>query len=397
MNDDAELLRRYVENRSEAAFAAVVQRHLPLVYATALRRVGNDAHLAQDVAQTVFADLARKAPSLKNHTSLAGWLYSSAQLASAAVVRRERRRKIRESNAYSIESMATEQTPETDWTKIRPVLDTAMAELRADDREAVLLRFFQQRSFAEVGAALRTSEEAARKRVDRALDKLRAVLAKYGVASTSAVLATALMAAITPMPSALNATVTHAALQSAAVTSGSGIVAALKLALPIAAIVAAGTWLISGQHTTNSALRAQINELTAVQQSAFELRHENAALRRQLAEIQTLRREANTPPTPTSPVDGQSASEKRSPATVAVTEQGTIRWGKTYISLGQFLKELKSLRDVSPNDSALVIHSEGAKFAPFAYLVDEARKVGIDHVVVERDGPMDPNTNLSWF
>jgi RNA polymerase sigma factor (sigma-70 family) len=397
MHDDAELLRQYVEQRSEAAFASLVQYHLPLVYAAALRRVGNDAHLAQDVAQTVFADLARKAQSLKNYTSLAGWLYSSAQLASAAVVRRERRRKARELKAYSVETMATDQTPETDWTKIRPVLDTAMAELRDDDREAVLLRFFQQRSFAEVGTALRTSEEAARKRVDRALEKLRSVLAKHGVVSTSAVLAATLSAAIAPMPSALNATITHAALQSAATNSMSGIAAAIKLALPIAAVVTVGTWLISDQHTTNAALRAQISELTAAQQSAIALRHENATLRWQLAEIETLRREANTSPTRQSPVDEHNASEKRNPATVAVTEQGTIRWGNRHITLGAFLQELKALHAASPNDSALVIHSEGASFSAFSYVVDEARKVGIDHVVAERDGPIDPKTNLSWF
>jgi RNA polymerase sigma factor (sigma-70 family) len=397
MNDDAELLRRYVEDRSEAAFAAVVQRHLPLVYATALRRVGHDAHLAEDVAQTVFTDLARKASTLTNRASLAGWLYSSAQLASAAVVRRERRRKARELEAHTMQTILTPENSNADWSKIQPVLDDAMTHLSNDDREAIILRFFQQRSFADVGAALSTTSEAARKRVDRSLEKLRGVLAKHGIASTSAALATALTAATVTAPAALNSTITHAALQSAAVSSGSGAIAALKLALPIAAVLAVGTWLISGQHTMNAALRAQISELTAAEQSAVELRHENAALQRQLTEIQTLRREVKTSPTPKSPVDEPSASEKRSPATVAITEQGTIRWGKTFISLGQFLKELKSLRDGSPNDSALVIHSEGAPFSAFAYVVDEARKVGIDHVVVERDGPMDPKTNFSWF
>lgn len=397
MHDDAELLRQYVDQRSEAAFASLVQHHLPLVYATALRRVGNDTHLAEDVAQTVFADLARKAPSLVKHASLAGWLYSSAQLASAAVVRGERRRKARELKAYSLETMATDPTTETDWTKIRPVLDTAMAELRDDDREAVLLRFFQQRSFAEVGGALRSSEEAARKRVDRALDKLRAALAKHGVVSTSAALATALSAAIVPAPSALNATVTHTALQSAAAGSGSGIVATLKLALPIAAVVAVGAWLVSDQRATNAALRAQISELTTAQQSAIALRRESEALQRQLAEIETLRHDANTLPTLQASVDKQDTPQKRNPATVAVTTEGTIRWGDRPVSLDRFLRELKALNAASPNNSALLIRSEGASFSAFAYIVDEARKIGIDHVIVDRDGPMDPKTNFSLF
>src|ERR1035438_7063582 len=125
MNPDSDLLRLYVEQRSESAFAELVGRHLKMVHACALRRVGCDTHLADDVTQLVFNDLGRKARWLGGRPTLSGWLYVSTQLASAGIVRRERRRKSRES-----EASATENTPRPsgdshaiDWALVRPVLD----------------------------------------------------------------------------------------------------------------------------------------------------------------------------------------------------------------------------------------------------------------------------------
>src|SRR5882724_8495971 len=103
MQNDTELLRSYIDDRSEDAFAELVRRHLGLVYFAALRRVGNDTHLAEDVAQKVFSDLARKAPALRHRITLTSWLYVSAQLASADLVRREQRRKHRETAAHSMQ------------------------------------------------------------------------------------------------------------------------------------------------------------------------------------------------------------------------------------------------------------------------------------------------------
>jgi RNA polymerase sigma factor (sigma-70 family) len=177
MNTDSELLRRYVEERSEPAFTEVVQRHVGLVYSVALRRVGGDAHLAEDVAQKVFCDLARKASALTGRPTLAGWLYASAHLASAAMVRSERRRKAREIEAHLMQTTLSSPESDAEWTRLRPVLDDAFVALKEEEREVIALRFFEKRSFAEIGATLRVTEEAARKRVDRVLDKLRAVLA----------------------------------------------------------------------------------------------------------------------------------------------------------------------------------------------------------------------------
>lgn len=187
MTEDAQLLGRYLEDRSEEAFSELVRRHVNLVYFAALRRVGGDRHLADDVTQRVFADLARKAPSLNPRVVLTGWLYTSTRFAAAQAVRTERRRRTHEQEAQIINELHA--TPEPGWDQLRPIIDQAMDELSEHEREAVLLRFFENLSLAEIGTKFSLSSDAARMRIDRALDKLRGALAKRGVASTSVVLA----------------------------------------------------------------------------------------------------------------------------------------------------------------------------------------------------------------
>ncbi len=186
--DDATLLRRYVRDRSEAAFAELVRRHVDLVYAAAWRRTDGDTHRAADVTQIVFTTLAQRAAALANHTVLAGWLYTTTRNAALNLQRGEARRRARETGAHTMHELLSDPEPTADWEQLRPVLDAAMDELDARDREAVLVRFFQGRPFAEVAATLRVSEDAARKRVDRALDKLRAQLGRHGITSTAAAL-----------------------------------------------------------------------------------------------------------------------------------------------------------------------------------------------------------------
>lgn len=185
--DDAELLRRYVEERSEEAFTALVQRHVSVVYFAALRRVGGDRHLADDVTQNVFTALARKASLLKDRPVLTGWLYTSTRFAAAQAVRSERRRRTHEQEAHDMQEINA--TPEPSWEQLSPVIDEAMDELNERDREVVLLRFFENRPLAEIGVKYLLSPDAARMRVDRALEKLRRLLARRGVASTSTALA----------------------------------------------------------------------------------------------------------------------------------------------------------------------------------------------------------------
>src|SRR5437868_1335260 len=117
MLNDAELLQRYAEERSEAAFTELVGRYFDLVYSAALRQVGGDAHRAHDVAQVVFTTLARKAGSLTRHPVLAGWLYTATQHAAAKTIRTETRRRARELEAHVMQEILSSDKSSIDWAR----------------------------------------------------------------------------------------------------------------------------------------------------------------------------------------------------------------------------------------------------------------------------------------
>src|SRR6266536_257153 len=218
---DAQLLREYARNGSEMAFGELVSRHADLVYSAALRQV-LEPDLARDVAQSVFADLARKAKSLSSQVVLAGWLYRSTRFAALTFLRQERRRQNRERQAMQLLDSPCESSP--DWDCIRPVLDEAMASLGDADRDALVLRFFKNEDLQVVGIALGTSADAAQKRVTRALEKLRSFLRGRGVTLSSAALASALTSStVQAAPAALAGTISAAVIAGAAsATAGSG-------------------------------------------------------------------------------------------------------------------------------------------------------------------------------
>src|SRR5688572_4637725 len=222
MKDDATLLADFARDRSEAAFAELVRRHVNFVYAAALRQVNGDAHLAQDITQTVFIDLARKAAALSRHRVLAGWLFTSTRYAAAKCVRTEQRRRAREQEAQLMQETNTAgENAALDWRQVQLVLDAALADLSETDRTAILLRYLQDRSFGEVGARLALSENAARMRTERALDKLRTQLARRGVVSTAGALALALAGqAAVAAPVGFATAVTGTALAGATATGG---------------------------------------------------------------------------------------------------------------------------------------------------------------------------------
>jgi RNA polymerase sigma factor (sigma-70 family) len=242
MTDDMELVREYARRHSEDAFAKLVSRHINLVYSVALRRVGN-AHLAEEVAQAVFIILARKAAALGPQTILPGWLCRTARYVSAKALTVQQRRQIREQEAY-MQSVLNE--PESDaWTRIAPLLDAALAQLGQKDHDAIVLRFFQNKSLHEIGAALGASEDAAKKRVSRALERLRKLFAKRGVVSTTSILAGAISAnSVQAAPVALAKTITAMAMTKGAAASGSTL-ALIRGALKVMAWTKAKTAVIA--------------------------------------------------------------------------------------------------------------------------------------------------------
>lgn len=190
MATPGDLLRCYASERSEAAFSSFVREHLNIVYFTALRRTG-DAHAAEDVTQAVFTAVARQAEALVAHPNLTGWLYTTTRNLAEKTRRSEHRRKSREQDAFVMQKLST-TSPSASWERVKPYIDHALDQLNSGEREAVLLRYFGNRPYSEIGSLLGSSEDAARMRVDRALVKLHATLTRLGLKSTQSALALAL-------------------------------------------------------------------------------------------------------------------------------------------------------------------------------------------------------------
>ena len=205
-----QLLRQYVDENSEEAFKELVERHLNMVYSAALRQVDGDAALASDIAQDVFADLVRKARSIPQATLVAGWLYRHTRFTTAKALRGESRRRVREKEAVA---MSATNSSEDLWSRLAPVVDDAMSELGDTDRNAVVLRFFEGQDLRTVGTVLGTNEDAAQKRISRALDKLRISLTRRGVVLPVTALG-ALLAAngVVGAPAGMAAAITGTAL-----------------------------------------------------------------------------------------------------------------------------------------------------------------------------------------
>ena len=259
--DDGALLRQYAENHSDEAFAGLVTRHINLVYSVALRQVGNP-HGAEEITQAVFIILAKKAASLQHYKALSSWLFQATRLTASNFIRSESRRRQREEEAY-MQSVLEEAGTEV-WPRIAPLLDDAVAGLREKDRRAIVLRFYEGRNLREVGLALGASEDAAEKRVNRALEKLRKFFARRGVVSTAAIIAGAISGnSVQAAPAAL-------ANSAAAITIAKGTAASastltlIKGALKImawtkakTAIVASACVLLAAGTTSITIYRAQ--------------------------------------------------------------------------------------------------------------------------------------------
>jgi RNA polymerase sigma factor (sigma-70 family) len=280
MSDDGKLLQDYVTRASDKAFEALVARYVNLVYSAARRQVG-DPHLADEVTQAVFVLLAQKAKSLGPATILPGWLHRATRFVAAGALRTQRRRQQREQEAY-MQSTLDKGTAESAWEEMYPLLDEMMVRLRSTDRDALMLRYFENKSLEEVGAALGLQERAAQKRVARGLERLRRLLLGRGVMLSAGAIAGAVSApSVEAAPAGLAASVVAAAKGTAAAASIVGLAkggaqlmawTAVKTGLLIGAAVALPTVCASlavphfVHHTEDvraSAERAGLAETTA--------------------------------------------------------------------------------------------------------------------------------------
>jgi RNA polymerase sigma factor (sigma-70 family) len=263
MTDSQQLLADYAANGSERAFQELVARYVDLVYSTAIRLVDGDAHRAKDVAQTVFVDLSRMAAKLSPNSRLGGWLHRHTCFVARTVMRGERRRQARERQA--MEMSALNNHPDMALAEIAPVLDEAINELGADDRDAILLRFFERRNLRSVGEALGINENVAQKRVARAVQELARLLRRRGFILPATALATGLTAgAVTAAPAGLALSIAGTvfaatgAAGSAGLTSAKvAVMAKLKVGVICATLAAGLVTVLFLQYQSKARLRAE--------------------------------------------------------------------------------------------------------------------------------------------
>ncbi len=208
---DQQLLKNYAEHQSEPAFAELVQRYVDLVYSAAFR-MSRDTQSARDVTQSVFVTLARNAAQLTDRTALAGWLHATARNLAVKSVRSDVRRRAREKEAAAMNELLSDN-PDNDWEHIAPHLDDALVELGEADRDALLLRYFKNHDLRTIGAKLGISDDAAQKRVSRAVERLRETFARRGIGVGASGFALVLSAnAVQAAPIGLAVTISTAAM-----------------------------------------------------------------------------------------------------------------------------------------------------------------------------------------
>jgi RNA polymerase sigma factor (sigma-70 family) len=276
--DDIALLRQYADSGSEAAFEALVSRRIGFVYSAALRQVGN-THLAEEVTQMVFILLARKARRISDQTALSGWLFNTTRLTALAQIRAAAKRRDHEQQ-LQMENEPEPAPTEPLWQQISPLLDEALGTLGEKDRRALLLRYFEDKTLAEVGQALAVGEDGARKRVARALEKLHDYFVRRGISSTAVAVAGTLAAhAVHAAPAALAKSVTAVAVAQGAAASGSTF-----------ALVKGALKFMVWSKTQTAAVGLVVAGLAAISiqqhRSQTRLREENGILRQQQETLQ---------------------------------------------------------------------------------------------------------------
>ncbi|MGA3144845.1 MAG: sigma-70 family RNA polymerase sigma factor [Verrucomicrobiota bacterium] len=293
MTSDLDLLGQYARNKAQDAFTEIVRRHVDLVYSAAVRQV-RSPQLAEEVAQSVFTDLARNAGKLKPDTVLTAWLYQVTRRTAIDVVRRESRRQLREQIAVEMNAM---NATASDWTHVEPFLDEAMHTLDDTDRTAVLLRYFENKSLREVGQALGTSEDTAQKRVSRAVERLGEFFSKRNVTVGTSGLAVLISAnAVHAAPVGLAATISAAAVLAGTAISTSTIITATKtiamttiqktlITAALAVVVGAGIYEAHQASNLRNQVQDQVQNLQQLQRERDDATNRLASLADELARV----------------------------------------------------------------------------------------------------------------
>ncbi len=332
-------MRDYAERRSEAAFAELVRRHVDLIYSAALRMVC-DPHLAEDVTQGAFVALARSAPQLTGRAVLYGWLHRTAQNIAAQAVRTDVRRRAREQEAAAMNELLANESDAV-WERIAPHLDAALGELSEADRDAVMLRYFERKSAQEMAQVLGVSDEAAQKRVSRAVERLREFFAKRGVTVGESGLVVVLSAnAVQAAPVGLAVTIsTAAALAGTTIAAATTVTAAKAIAMTTVQKAILGSMLAAAVGTGIYEAR-QVSRLRDDVQS---LQQKEIARVKQIEQLQRERDDAvnrfagiSTKPAPRLP-----APRMRS---LATTTDATAEVLRSTNLIGKLLQGDKSLK-----------------------------------------------------
>jgi len=394
MKSDSDLLRSYVENQSGEAFTEIVRRNVSHVHSSILRRVGGDTQIAEDITQEVFSDLARKAPRLAKLSSVTGWLYVGANLASAEYVRKERRRKTREGEASRMQGVLSPERTYThdEWSRIRDLIDDLICELNNGDREALILRFFSKRTYLEIAGVQSTTEEGVRKRVDRAVEKLRLKLAKSGITSSME----ALEAVLVKQPDTeISGNLADRVASIAVVEFGAtGAATSWLLSLvrvltskgtALGAVFVASAILIAWQHHINALMLEQMVRLQGQPEEIRKLEQANLRLSRKITEAEDLRRIlANISSRRSTNIAAANGMPVGTQLHVEVTAEGRILWENEPVDLKEFLNRLVVFHAQDPASGAqLVVNgAPGAAFSATAYVVEQASKAGFHNIVI---------------
>ena len=326
---DQELISQFTREQSEDAFARLVNRHLNLVFSAALRQV-RSPQLAEEVCQSVFAQLAQNAPKLKPNTVLTAWLYQVTRNASIDVVRREARRQAREQIAVQMSQMHSEPS---EWTQIEPMLDEAMQSLDDAERTAILLRYFENKSLKDVGLALGATEDAAQKRVSRAVESLRDYFSKRKITVGATGLVALVSAhAIQAAPAGLATTVTAGSITTSVALSTAG---ALTLTKTIAMTTLQKALIATLSAVATGAIMVslyQAHQASALRQEVQALRQQQQATEK--SQMRELASERDRATNALAAMTAENATLKKSPPDLAKLrgEVGRLRMENT--SLG---------------------------------------------------------------